>query len=109
MSQPRIRLITRGDDAGSCEAANRAILEACERGVLRNVSVMVPGPAFEAAARLLADRPEICLGLHATLNAEWEEVRWGPVLPPDQETSEVEMALDATRLEQQRERVAWVH
>ncbi|MCQ4165073.1 hypothetical protein [Tahibacter harae] len=31
------------------------------------------------------------------------------VLPPDQETSEVEMALDATRLEQQRERVAWVH
>lgn len=31
------------------------------------------------------------------------------ILPPDEEASQVEMAQDASRLEQQRERVAWVH
>jgi predicted glycoside hydrolase/deacetylase ChbG (UPF0249 family) len=90
MSQPKIRLITRGDDAGSCHSANRAVLEACERGILRNASLMAAGPAFGAAAALFAGRPEICLGLHVTLNAEWDEVRWGPVLPPEQVPSLVD-------------------
>jgi chitin disaccharide deacetylase len=76
----KIRLITRGDDAGSCRSANRAVIEAAERGVLRNVSVMMPGPAAEDAAALLGRREDICLGLHLTLTAEWEKVRWGPVL-----------------------------
>lgn len=91
MSQGRIRLVTRGDDAGSCESANLALLECCERGLLRNVSVMVPGPAFEAAAALFRDRPKICLGLHVTLHAEWERVKWRPILPP----SEVPSLVDA--------------
>ena len=81
MSTPQLRLVTRGDDAGSCGSANRAILEACEQGILRNVSIMVPGPAFEEAAKLFAHRPDICLGLHVTLNAEWDGPKWGPVLP----------------------------
>lgn len=80
-SAPRLRLITRGDDAGSCHAANHAILEACERGIVRNVSLMAPGPAFDEAAQLFRNRPELCLGLHVTLNAEWEEATWRPVLP----------------------------
>ncbi|HAA77607.1 TPA: hypothetical protein DCE37_21050 [Candidatus Latescibacteria bacterium] len=37
-----IRLITRGDDAGSNVTTNRAIRDACVNGVLRNVSLMVP-------------------------------------------------------------------
>lgn len=90
MSTPRLRLITRGDDAGSCSAANRAVLEACERGIARNASLMVPGPAFAETARLFAGRPEICLGLHVTLNAEWQAVRWGPVLPPERVPSLVD-------------------
>jgi predicted glycoside hydrolase/deacetylase ChbG (UPF0249 family) len=81
MSQSPVQLITRGDDAGSAHGANRAILEACDAGTLRNVSVMVPGPAFKEAAGMFAGRTDICLGLHVTLNAEWERVRWGPVLP----------------------------
>lgn len=78
----RLQLITRGDDAGSCDSANRAIREACEQGILRNVSVMVPGPAFEAATAMFADMAGISLGLHVTLNAEWDGPKWGPVLPP---------------------------
>ena len=89
-SAPTIRLITRGDDAGSCESADLAIVEACDRGILRNVSIMVPGPSFAHAARLLAGRADLCLGLHVTLNAEWTEPRWGPVLPAAQVPSLVD-------------------
>ena len=86
----RIRLITRGDDAGCSHSANRALVECCEQGVLRNVSVMVPGPAFNDAVRLFAGRDDVCLGLHATLSAEWEFPKWGPVLPHEKVPSLVE-------------------
>lgn len=76
-----IRLVTRGDDAGSCQSANRAILESINAGVLRNVSVMVPGLAFDEAAQMFRGRDDLCLGLHITLNAEWDTVKWKPVSP----------------------------
>jgi predicted glycoside hydrolase/deacetylase ChbG (UPF0249 family) len=75
----RIRLITRADDAGSAASADRAIAEAIDRGIVRNVSLMAVGPSIEHAAKLLAGRKDVCFGLHATLNAEWSEVRWGPL------------------------------
>jgi predicted glycoside hydrolase/deacetylase ChbG (UPF0249 family) len=81
MAEARIRLVTRGDDCGMCQSANAAVREAFEQGILRNTSVMVPCPAFEEAARMLADLPGLCVGLHVTLNAEWDSVKWGPVLP----------------------------
>lgn len=87
---PSIRLVTRGDDSGSCSSANHAILEAFRNGVLRNTSLMVPGPAFEEAAELFADVPGLCLGLHVVLNAEWDDVKWGPVLPPEEVPSLVD-------------------
>ena len=77
----RILVVTRGDDAGSGRDANRAIAECCDAGMLRNVSVMAPGPALDAAAQMLAQRPQVCCGLHVTLNSEWLAVKWGPVLP----------------------------
>lgn len=77
-----IRLITRGDDAGSNVTANRAIRDACVEGVLRNVSVMVPCEAVKDAAERLADLADVCVGLHTTLNAEWTRVRWGSVSDP---------------------------
>jgi len=83
MGGGRIRLVTRGDDSGSCHAANAAIRDAFEKGILRNTSLMVPCPAFEEAAGMFRDMPGLCVGLHATLTAEWDEVRWGPVLPPE--------------------------
>lgn len=78
----QIRLITRGDDAGSSKSANRALLEAATAGLLRNVSVMAPGPVLGDAGRLFSGRRDVCLGLHVTLNSEWDTPRWGPVLPP---------------------------
>ena len=90
-TSPRIRLVTRGDDAGSCVSANVAIRQAARHGILRNVSVMAPGPAFDAAVPLLKSLPvNVCLGLHVTLNAEWETVKWSPVLPRDRVPSLVD-------------------
>lgn len=85
-----IRLITRGDDAGSSTTANRAIRDACVDGILRNVSTMCPCDAIEDAAARLKDIDHVCLGFHATLNAEWNRVRWGSVSPPEQVPSLVQ-------------------
>lgn len=80
MSSPR--LITRADDAGTFISANRAILETCQKGICRNVSLMAPSPAIEHAAALFTHSKEICLGMHATITCEWSHPRWGPCADP---------------------------
>ncbi|OCT15713.1 hypothetical protein A8709_13625 [Paenibacillus pectinilyticus] len=76
-----LQIILRGDDFGGSQSANEAIREACDGGLLKNVSVMAVGPFVEQAAELLAHRADICFGLHITMNAEWDDVKWGPELP----------------------------
>lgn len=83
MPNKHIRLVTRGDDAGMCRTVNVAIRDAYERGILRNVGLMVPAPAFEDAVEMLSGLDDVCVGLHLDLTAEWAHVRWGPVLPPE--------------------------
>lgn len=77
------RLVTRADDAANTKSTNRAVLDAFNDGILRNVSVMAPGPALDHAADLLADIDGLCVGIHITLTSEWDSPRWKPVLPPD--------------------------
>lgn len=78
-----IRVVTRADDGGSCPSANEAVRLAVEGGVVRNVSVMVPGPAFREFAPWLAEVRGVDVGIHLTMNAEWERVKWGPCAPLD--------------------------
>jgi len=78
-----IRLVTRGDDAGTSKSANRAIHAAAKKGILRNASVLAPGPGVIHAAKVLGGlvkSGELCVGLHATATCEWEWPVWGPVL-----------------------------
>lgn len=75
----KIHLVTRADDAGSCRSANEAILEGVEARIIKNVSFMAVGPKIEGAVELLGGRDDIAYGLHVCLNAEWEEVKWGPL------------------------------
>jgi predicted glycoside hydrolase/deacetylase ChbG (UPF0249 family) len=77
------RLIIRGDDAGASPTANRAILQACRAGTLRNVSVMACGPAFDEFAVHVLQLPAVCIGLHVVLNSEWTQPCWGPVSGAD--------------------------
>ncbi len=84
MKVNRIRLITRADDAGSNESANSAIRDAVNSGLVRNVSFMTTCDALEEAVGLFRDDEEVCCGVHLTMNAEWNRVKWGPVAPIDQ-------------------------
>jgi predicted glycoside hydrolase/deacetylase ChbG (UPF0249 family) len=69
-------LIINCDDLGSSYAANVACYEALRSGVATSASLMVPAPwAREAAQRYLGED----VGVHLTLNAEWDLYRWGPV------------------------------
>jgi len=83
-AKPAIRLITRADDCGSSHAANVGILQSLKAGFIKNISLMACCRFIEEAAEMLAARRDICFGLHATLNAEWDAVKWGPVLPVSQ-------------------------
>jgi len=67
------------DDLGMCHAANTGGFEALLRGPATCGSVMVPCPWFAEAAAIAREHPELDLGVHLTLNAEWEGYRWGPV------------------------------
>jgi len=67
------------DDLGMCHAANVGGFEALANGPATCGSIMVPCPWFREAADLARERPELDLGVHLTLNSEWDHYRWGPV------------------------------
>ena len=69
-------LIVNCDDLGSTHAANVAIYDALRHGVATSASLMVPCPwARDAAAQYRGED----VGVHLTLNAEYDTYRWGPV------------------------------
>ena len=69
-------LIINCDDLGSSYAANVACYEALRSGIATSASLMVPCPwAREAASRYLGED----VGVHLTLNAEYDLYRWGPI------------------------------
>jgi hypothetical protein len=69
-------LIVNCDDLGSSRSANVAVYQALRQGLATSASLMVPCPwARDAAAQYRGDD----VGVHLTLNAEWELYRWGPV------------------------------
>ncbi len=74
-----IRLITRSDDAGSSQGANQAMIRAAAHPFVKNISLMATGAYIEDAAQALKGKKHICFGLHFTMNAEWDRVKWGPV------------------------------
>lgn len=69
-------LIINCDDLGACHAANVGVFEALRDGVATSASLMVPAPwGREAAAQHRGED----VGVHLTLNAEYDRYRWGPI------------------------------
>ena len=69
-------LIVNCDDLGMCHSANEGVYSALRDGVATSATLMVPCPwAREASARYRGED----VGVHLTLNAEWDLYRWGPI------------------------------
>ena len=65
------------DDLGACHSANVAVYDALRDGLATCASIMVPAPwARDAALRY---RPTDDIGVHLTLNCEYEAYRFGPI------------------------------
>lgn len=73
------RVLIRCDDVGMSHTVNSAVRELLETGVPFSASVMVACPWFEEAAEILRANPGIGVGVHLTLNSEWQHYKWGPV------------------------------
>src|SRR5512134_2563466 len=72
-------VILHTDDIGMCHASVQAFQDLWAFGTITSAATMVPCPWFPAVAQMCRENPEIDMGVHATLNAEWESYRWGPV------------------------------
>lgn len=72
-------IIIHTDDIGMCHASVQAFQDLWAFGTITSGATMVPCPWFPAVAQMCRENPEIDMGVHATLNAEWESFRWGPV------------------------------
>jgi predicted glycoside hydrolase/deacetylase ChbG (UPF0249 family) len=73
-------LLIRVDDIGMNHSVNTALRQLVRTGVPFSASVMVPCPWFPEAAKILAANPQVSVGIHLTLNSEWTDYRWGPLL-----------------------------
>ena len=70
-------LIVTCDDLGVSYASNSGVYSALREGMGRAAGLVVPGPwAREAASRYRGED----VGVHLTLNAEYDLYRWGPIL-----------------------------
>lgn len=77
-------VIIHTDDIGMCQASIQAFKDLWAFGTITSGATMVPCPWFPAVAQMCRENPQMDMGVHATLNAEWEVYRWGPVSTRDQ-------------------------
>ncbi len=83
-------LLIRCDDIGMSHSVNMAAKELIESGLVFSASIMFPCAWYQEAVDLLKQHPEITVGIHLTLNAEWKNYRWGPVAGKDKVPSLVD-------------------
>jgi chitin disaccharide deacetylase len=81
-SDQPIELLIRADDMGMSHGQNEAFRQLIASGLPVSVSVMWGCPWWKQAVDILRnhDNPNVSVGVHLTLNAEWREYRWGPIL-----------------------------
>lgn len=76
----QVYLIIRSDDAGMSHSVNMGLERLIATGFPVSVSVMFPTPWYQETVAILKRNPEVSVGIHLTLNSEWKNYRWGPVL-----------------------------
>jgi predicted glycoside hydrolase/deacetylase ChbG (UPF0249 family) len=76
-------VIIHTDDIGMCHTSVQAFKDLWAFGTITSGATMVPCPWFPVVKWMCRDDPEIDLGVHVTLNAEWDSYRWGPLSTRD--------------------------
>jgi len=76
-------LIIHADDLGMSHSKNVSTFEAMKEGVVTSASIMMPTPWMREAVRMSKENPELDIGVHLTLTAEWQDYKWGPLLGAD--------------------------
>jgi predicted glycoside hydrolase/deacetylase ChbG (UPF0249 family) len=76
-------VIIHTDDIGMCQASVQAFKDLWEFGTISSGAVMTPCPWFPAAAAMCRENPLMDMGVHATLNSEWDAYRWAPISTRD--------------------------
>lgn len=79
-------VILHADDIGMCQASVDAYADLLEFGIMSSAATMAPCPWFPAAAEIFRARqnnPRFDIGVHCTLNSEWQNFRWGAISTRD--------------------------
>ncbi len=74
------QLLIRLDDIGMNHSVNMAAEKMAKTGLPISVSVQFACPWYQEAVAILKKYPNVSIGVHLTLTAEWKYYRWGPVL-----------------------------
>lgn len=79
-------VVIHADDIGMSYSTVAGFPELVSAGALSSAAVMTPCPWFRGAAILLhelRDHPRLDIGVHLTLNSEWDVYRWAPLSTRD--------------------------
>jgi len=74
------KVLLRTDDIGMDHSVNMALKKLADTGIPFSTSVLFVCPWYQEAVDILKDNPQVTVGVHLALNAEWKYYRWGPVL-----------------------------
>jgi len=75
--------IIHADDIGMCQASLSAFAGLVDFGLISSAATMVPCPWFPEVVVYCRQHPQIDIGVHLTLNCEWDSYRWGPISTRD--------------------------
>jgi hypothetical protein len=73
------QIVIHHDDLGTNAGANAAFVELSDLGIVTSGSVMVPCSWFPDVVRIIRGRPDLDMGVHLTLTAEFGPYRWRPL------------------------------